>query len=145
MTREGENETSFAQNATLLRICTSRKEREAPPAPLRAWGTRRCQIRFWVISFLLPFHLSQRTRDPSTSLRASSFDSAQGRLHLSVEVFYSRPENVHARPYSLWAHFDFREPGKLRSSVCLVESLRHHPWEFCEAILPSTSRTPLYW
>jgi len=36
MTRERENETSFAQNATLLLICTSRKEREAPPAPLRA-------------------------------------------------------------------------------------------------------------
>ena len=36
MTRDGENETSFAQNATLLRISTSRKERESPPAPLRA-------------------------------------------------------------------------------------------------------------
>jgi hypothetical protein len=46
MTRERENETPFAQNATLLRISTSRKEREAPPAPLRAGhGAPGCRSR----------------------------------------------------------------------------------------------------
>jgi len=62
MTREGENETPFAQNTTLLRISTSRKWRET--------------LRF-AQGKLLRLRSGQA---PSASLRASSFGSAQGRL-----------------------------------------------------------------
>src|SRR6185437_2197388 len=54
MTRERENETPFAQNATLLRISTSRKRRET--------------LRL------------RSGQAPSTPIRAGSFDSDQGRL-----------------------------------------------------------------
>src|SRR6185437_4878851 len=54
MTRERENETPFAQNATLLRISTSRKRRET--------------LRL------------RSGQAPSTPLSAGSFDSAQGKL-----------------------------------------------------------------
>src|SRR6185437_1043670 len=54
MPREGENETPFAQNATLLRISTSRKRRET--------------LRL------------RSGQAPSTSLRAGSFDFARGKL-----------------------------------------------------------------